>query len=428
MLLFYVYYVLSYLMLPVVCLRLVYKSKEHKGYLKNIKERFSVYNNIQNNKNFIWVHAVSVGETKASETLIQNLVQSYPSFTILLTCTTPTGRDIGKQLFSQYIADNRLIQCYIPYDAPLIVKRFYKYFKPKLGIILESEIWPHLLKYSHLYKIPTILANARMSPKSYKRMSAFQPYIQKILNYINFIACQTQTDADYYSKLGASRIKVMGNLKFDCLPNQEILNRANLYKNIKQQDSKKPVVLLASTREDEEEILIKAWIYTGKKYDLIILPRHMHRLPYILKYLNENKILYILRSELESNLNNNLSADIFSVIIGDTMGEMPFYIELSDIVIMGGSWMPFGGQNILEACMQGKNVLVGEHTYNFLEVTEKAVAMKACFRFSNAADAFNSIENILNNSEYKENSIKFVNSYKGATNRLMNFVNEYIPR
>ncbi len=423
------YRIISYFLLPFILLRLWYKSKQHKGYIQNIGERFGIYDKstFPNNKPYIWVHAVSVGETKACLNLIQELVAQYPSYNILLTNTTPTGRDIAKQILSQFINDRILYQAYIPYDAPLLVKRFFKYFNPKIGIILESEIWPNLLLCARNNNVKLILANARMSPKSYKRMLYVKPYITKILSCFNTIAAQTQIDFDYYKSLGAENIVLMGNLKFDCLPvgvSEEKTKCFTAHPEYKLFTTQKSVALLASTREGEEEILIQAWLDADKPCNLIILPRHLHRLHNIKQYLQSKEIAYTLRTDLEKVFSNeNIK---YEVILGDTMGEMPFYIELSDIVIMGGSWLPFGGQNILEPAIQGRVVLVGEHTYNFLEATNRAIEMHACFRFTHPVDAFHNLDEILHNkAQLGINAKKFVEAYQGATKKLMDIIKQH---
>jgi 3-deoxy-D-manno-octulosonic-acid transferase len=424
------YKIISYLLLPFILLRLCYKSKQHKGYLQNIDERFGIYTQekLPKNKPYIWVHAVSVGETKACQTLIQELVLTYPNHNILLTNTTPTGRDIANQIFSEFIQDKRLYQSYLPYDAPLLVSSFLNYVKPVFGIILESEIWPNLLLEAKKKNIKLVLANARMSPKSYKRMSYFKSHVTKLLSCFDIIAAQTQVDFDYYKELGAKNLALMGNLKFDCLPSKSFVEKANYFKNHDSSvlfSNSKQIALLASTREGEEETLIQAWLNAEKPCNLIVLPRHLHRLQDIKKYLQEKEINYTLRTDLEKVFSNNEKHD-HEIILGDTMGEMPFYIELCDIVVMGGSWLPFGGQNILEPAMQGRVVLVGEHTYNFLEATKKAVEMQACFRFSSPNDAFKNMNEILQNSKQLEaNALRFVETYQGATKNLMNIIKKY---
>ncbi len=415
--LYFLYYIFSYLALPIVLIRLLIKGKKNKNYLLNIKERLAIYSSENNNaKKYMWIHAVSVGEIKSIENLIHLIAHNYPNVIILLTCSTPTGRDIGGNLFEQYIKNNKLQQIYLPYDCPYLVKKFFKHFKPKISIIIESELWPHLLKYAKYSNIPIILANARLSPKSYSRMLYFKSSINKMLSSINIILAQSQVDADYFIKIGAKNVEVMGNLKFDNPPNKNNIEAAKKY--IK---SNKKIVLAASTRDGEEKLILDAWI-VDKKYNLIIVPRHLHRIIEIQEYLQQLNISYIMRSELNNSGNKNLFT-AYSIILGDSIGEMPFYIELADIVMMGGSWLKFGGQNLLEPCMQNKLVLIGPHTDNFLDISNNAVKMGAAFKFDDVKQAFEKIDEILTqaaNSNYNRNKpLDFISSYQGASIKVI---------
>ncbi len=429
-----IYRILAYIALPILLLRLLFKSRHNISYRQNILERLACYKiKDQSKHNYIWVHAVSVGETKASEPLILALLNAYPQHTILFTNTTPTGRDIAAQMFSNFISENRLQQAYLPFDAGLLIHAFYRYFKPFFGVVLESEIWPNLLHMAHKKKIPLFLVNGRLSPRSYRRMHRYKKWIKPLFNGFKMIGAQSESDYQQYLNLGIKHVELTGNIKFDCLPNGKLVHKGLQIKNsIKKND--KPCILLASSREGEEDNILQAWLKQDKPCRLIILPRHLQRLDEIELLLKKYNIKYIFNADMLGQTSENLKKINYDIILGDSMGEMPYYLELCDMVMMGGSWLPFGSHNLLEPFMQGKHVLLGQHIYNFKEISQKAIYMKAAMQFESAENAFNYINNLNNlNSEdktalyieCKQYTNFFIASYKGATNKTMDIIEKY---
>jgi 3-deoxy-D-manno-octulosonic-acid transferase len=445
---FILYQILMYVFLPFALLRLLFKSKKHIGYRKNILERLAYYKfntslkkyaSKPHNFKYIWVHGVSVGETKASQPLIEALLNKYPKHIILFTNTTPTGREAASKLFANFILQKRLQNIYLPFDIGLLVNSFYRYFKPMFGILLESEIWPNLLYAAKKHNVPLFLVNGRLSPKSYRRMHAYKKWSVSLFNTFKKIGAQSDIDYTQYTNLGLKHVELTGNIKFDCLPNMNLLHRGQQVKNVLSNlyaSNSKPWILLASSREGEEAYILQAWLSQHKPCRLIILPRHLHRIAeiellfqkYDLTYIYNKTILNdieILNQDKNQSKNQNTEFN-YDIILGDSMGEMSYYIELSDIVMMGGSWLPFGSHNLLEPCMQGKYVFLGPHTYNFNEISQKAIVMKAAIQFKKATQAFEYLKNMqISEQTYKnikKDAYFFVSTYQGATLKTINMI------
>src|SRR5258706_6974939 len=243
------YTLLLYALLPQALAHLLWRALRQPAYLEHIPERFGRYN-VHVRQPLIWVHAVSVGETRASEPLIDALQREYPQHHILLTHMTPTGRETGESLFG-----DRVLRCYRPYDFPFAVARFIDHFKPACGILLETEIWPNLIHASCARGMPTYLVNARLSEKSFHKYRRFGALAAACLGELSGIAAQGQRDAERLKALGAAAVHATGNLKFDIIPDP-----ARIATGVAWRDGfrrSRPVLLAASTRDGEEELLLQ---------------------------------------------------------------------------------------------------------------------------------------------------------------------------
>ncbi|MEN9930914.1 MAG: hypothetical protein RL604_1161 [Pseudomonadota bacterium] len=413
-----------YLALPLALGRLLWKGRLQQGYREHINERLGMSWPISGAVPRIWVHAVSVGETRAAAPLIEALIQSGEK--ILLTHMTPTGRDTGRELFANHIASGQLVQSYLPYDIHWAVNSFYRYFSIKVGLIMETEVWPSLILSARQKSLPVILINARLSERSARRVNRFSNFAQLIYQSFTKILAQTNLDAKRYESLGLSNVIVTGNLKFDVTPNlQQIEHALALKKKLNHQVQ---IVCAASTRDGEESLIIEAWQTFLKTKEnpndfcLFIVPRHPQRFDDVFVQL-QSSFPKVLR---RSNLGDQEFIDAIDqgvVILGNSMGEMSFYYALSDIVIMGGSLLPLGGQNFIEACALSRPIILGEHTFNFQQASTDVIESRAAIRISGVADLVKAVDLLLTNHQVKEdmstNALDFANQHTGATKKIV---------
>ncbi len=418
------YQFIWYLALPLALGRLLWKGRLQQRYLEHINERLGMSWPISAATPRIWVHAVSVGETRAAAPLIDTLIQGGEK--ILLTHMTPTGRDAARQLFAEHIASGQLVQSYLPYDIHWAVNSFYRYFSIKIGLIMETEVWPRLILSARQKSLPVILINARLSERSARRASQLSNFAQLIYQSFTKILAQTNLDAKRYNSLGLSNVLVTGNLKFDFMPNSEQVEHALALK--KKLTHQVQIVCAASTRDGEESLIIEAWQKLLKikenpnDFCLFIVPRHPQRFDDVFTQLQSNFPKVLRRS----NLSDQEFVEIINhggVMLGDSMGEMSFYYALSDIVIMGGSLLPLGGQNFIEACALGRPIILGEHTFNFQQASADVVDSRAAIRITDVSDLVKAMDLLLSSHQAKEemstNALDFANQHTGATKKIV---------
>lgn len=411
------YTLLLYLLLPYILFHLLWRSRRQPEYLRHIGERFGFYCN-KPAAPLIWLHAVSVGETRAAVPLVAQLQARYPEHRILLTHMTPTGRETGRQLFGDHV-----LQCYLPYDFPFAAKRFLRHFKPEIGLLMETEIWFNLVQVCKKARVPLLLVNARMSEKSARKYGRFKTLSRESLQALSTIAAQTEADARRLIELGAPSVKITGNLKFDVAVPQSAIN---LGKNLREQFGvERPVFLAASTREGEEVLIMEAFAKTGiPNLLIVIVPRHPQRFDQVADMLAQRGIRFQRRSE-----DRPVSPEI-QVVLGDSMGEMFAYYAACDIAFIGGSLLPLGGQNLIEAAAMGKPVLIGPHTFNFAEVSELAIQAGAAQRMANAEELTLTVEDLLKAPEkikvMSAAALAFAGRHRGATERLMAIIQEVL--
>ena len=421
-----------HLLLPVVLLRLYLKGRAQRGYRQNILERLGCYKKKVSSNKLVWVHAVSVGETRASAPLVQALLSD--GYQVLLTHMTPTGRQTGSEIFSKAIAAGQLQQAYLPYDVSWAVGAFLRKFKPTLGLVMETEIWPVLLRTAVKAHVPLLLVNARLSERSARKTLKFGSIAKDIYQSFNQILAQTSIDAKRYESLGFNRVTVTGNLKFDVAPNFSQIDEAvNLRKNL---SAEMQIVCAASTRDGEEEIVIAAWASLMKAHSdlaktarLIIVPRHPQRFDEVHQLLQSNASLVARKSQLADELSFADALNKNAIILGDSMGEMSFYYALSDLVVMGGSLLPLGGQNFIEACSLGCPAILGEHTFNFQQASQDVIDAHAAIRVANVDELSKAMALLLSDKQLREkmsaNAIDFSGQHMGATGKIMDVVHQY---
>ncbi len=404
------YTLLLYALLPAVLLRLAWRARRQPAYLKQIPERFGFYRQ-KAARPLIWLHAVSVGETRAAVPLIKALQNRYPGHQILLTHMTPTGRETGEALFG---AD--VLRCYLPYDYPGAVARFLGHFKPQIGVLMETEIWANLIHGCTQRQIPIYLVNARLSEKSFARYRRFAELTRASLGGLSAIAAQTGDDAARFAALGAANVTVAGNIKFDIEPPVAQLTLGNTWRA--GYGEARPVLLAASTRDGEEEMLLDVLDQISVPSLLtVIVPRHPQRFDEVAALMARRGIRFQFRSDDAA-----ITAET-RVLLGDSMGEMFAYYAACDIAFIGGSLLPFGGQNLIEACAAGKPVLIGPHTYNFSEAAELAIAASAAIRINDAGELARAVQRLLKDrvmlARMAEAARVFSTAHQGATKRVL---------
>ena len=416
----FLYTVLLWLLLPFIFVRLALRARRQPEYWQHLGERFGFYSPPPSCKwrvggGVIWLHAVSVGETRATVSLVAKLRAAYPEHQILLTHTTPTGRATSEQLYGDSV-----LRVYLPYDYPFAVRRFLCHFKPRLGILMETEIWFNLIHESHAAGVPMLLLNARLSEKSAKGYARVSGLTRSALQKLDAIAAQTPDDASRLTQLGAQDVSLMGNLKFDIAPPPAMLELGNALR--RQFGATRKVLLAASTREGEETLLLDAFQARGGSTLLVIVPRHPQRFNEIADLLGRRGLRYQRRSE-----NRDVSSEI-QVVLGDSMGEMFAYYAAGDLAFIGGSLLPFGGQNLIEACAVGTPVLIGPHTYNFADATRLAIEAGAAVRVGDADELLQVAQKLLDDSgalaEMSKQGTQFVASHQGATDKAMAVISE----
>lgn len=411
------YSCLSYLIQPLVWLRLLWRARKQPEYLQNLGERYGFYRQHAPER-LLWLHVVSVGETRAAEPLIKALLNDYPDHSLLLTHMTPTGRATGGELIAKY--GSRLLQAYLPYDLPDACGRFLDHFKPRLGLLMETELWPNLIASANKRSLPVALVNARLSARSQRGYQRFAPLIRPALDALRAVAAQTPADAERLIAIGAKRVSVFGNIKFDVTPSPEKLQLGAQWR---QALGTRPVWLAASTREGEESFILDAFLGLNRPDLLLVLvPRHPQRFAEVATLVEEHKLGLCRRSE------GSLPTPETRVWLGDSMGEMPAYFALADVALIGGTLLPFGGQNLIEAAACGCPVLVGPHTYNFAQATEDALACDAARRVSDAETAATEANALLNNEvalkTMRDAAIGFSQAHRGATAKTMALIRE----
>lgn len=345
------------------------RARKAPAYLEHWDERFAIDLPARGEGQLIWLHAVSVGETRAAQPLIALLRERYPQARWLITQMTPTGRDTARQLYP--FAEIR----YLPYDRADYMQRFVAAMRPTFGILMETELWPNLMHACRTQQIPLFLCNARLSEKSLRGYRRILPLIRPAMQALTAVAAQSEDDAQRLAQLGACNITVCGNTKYDISPPPAQLA---LGQQFKQRIGDRPVLVCASTREGEEALILDAWrqAEVGRSL-LVIVPRHPERFVAVAHSATEKGFAVQCRSD-----NLPLLPDT-QVWIGDSMGELFAYYAAADVAFIGGSLLDFGSQNLIEPACLGIPILIGPSTYNFSDAAENAIRAGIAIRVHN---------------------------------------------
>jgi 3-deoxy-D-manno-octulosonic-acid transferase len=405
-------------LLPWAVVHLLWRARRQPEYLRHWDERFARYGTAPTAAMpTIWLHAVSVGETRAAQPLVAALRESYPDHRILFTHMTPTGRATSEALFG-----DRVERIYLPYDTPWAMRRFLRQFRPRLGLIMETELWPNLVAACREESVPLLLVNARLSDRSARRYEKFAALTREALASLTAIGAQSNDDAGRLEALGARQITVTGNLKFDiAVPAQQF----ELGAELRQLHGDRKTWLAASTREGEEALILDAWrrhgsggaLHDAGKALLVIVPRHPQRFGDVALLARERGFRVQLRSE------NAMVASDTEVLIGDSMGEMFAYYASADLAFIGGSLLDFGSQNLIEAAACGTPILIGPSTRNFADAARAAVSCGAARTIVDADDLVRQVQELLADDALLQTmgsaGLRFAEHHRGATARTM---------
>jgi len=316
-----------------------------------------------------------------------------------------------------------VIQAYLPYDTLMMTQRFCAHFRPQLGVLMETEVWPCLIDACRRAAIPITLVNARLSDRSLRRAQRFAGLLGAAARKLDRVAAQTEADANRLRAMGVHSVTVTGSLKFDIDPPAERMAQGRDWRS---RWGNRPVLLCASTREGEERLLLDAMVNTSlpENFLVLIVPRHPQRFDEVANLIEERGFRWIRRSAWHSE---DLSSEV-NVVLGDSMGEMFAYYAASDIAFIGGSLLPLGGQNLVEALSCGKPAIVGPHTFNFAQITEDAIEFGVAVRINDADDLFTHLSEWLDDTsglhDTSARASQFTQLHRGATEKTLRLLSE----
>ena len=418
----WLYAVFMRLAQPLLRRKLHKRAQAEPLYGQFIEERFGHYSQ-SSHQDWIWIHAVSLGETRTAAILLQGLRQALPGMKLLLTNGTATGREEGRKL----LQDGDL-QVWQPWDSPEVLDRFFSAFKPKLGLLLETEVWPLLVQGAQVHGVPLMLVNARMSDKSMLKAQRWPSLMQPAYAGLSAVCAQAQDDAIRLKALGAKVQGIFGNLKFDAKPDAVQLALGQSWRQL----LTAPVVMLASSREGEESAWLAAWqTFILQRSDVhvhwLIVPRHPQRVAEVESLLLSGGLRVSRRSTWGQEGPTHPTP---VVLLGDSLGEMALYYSLSDVALLGGSFEKLGGQNLIEAAACACPIVMGPHTFNFAEASEAAQASGAAQRASDMAEAVRlAVETVQSKQAQQMRSnhaVQFAQQHGGATERTVLAVRELL--
>jgi 3-deoxy-D-manno-octulosonic-acid transferase len=418
------YTLLFHLGLPFLLLRLWLRSHKAPAYGQRVGERFALgLPPLQ--PGGLWVHAVSVGESIAAAPMIRELLQRYPQLPLTVTCMTPTGSERIRALFAD---EPRVQHCYLPYDLPWAAARFLDRLRPRLAVIMETELWPNFIHQCARRSIPVVLANARLSERSARGYARFAGLTRPMLGEMSWIAVQSEAEAERFRRLGAlpERVQVTGSIKFDLSIEPALLDRATELRRQWQLETR-PVWIAASTHDGEDAILLDAHRQLLARHPtalLILVPRHPERFDAVFELCRQQPLQTVRRSA-DAAVDGQTQ-----VLLGDTMGELLFLYALADIAFVGGSLVPNGGHNLLEPAALGKPVLSGTHLFNFLEIAALLRTAGALLEVDDAGAVVQAVERLIEHPDQARRMSAagqtVIQANQGALERLLQGVTRLV--
>lgn len=416
------YTLLLRLLLPLALVRLLWRSLRAPAYRRRIGERLALQGSLPGPAE-VWVHAVSVGEVQAAAPLIRHLLARDPPQRVLVTTTTPTGAARVADLFGETV-----IHRYTPFDLPGMVERFLERVRPRLILVMETEIWPNTLAQAERSGIPVVLANARLSARSARGYGRLQPLTRQTLNRFDRIAAQAQADARRFRELGAEprRVEVTGSIKYDQQPPASLQEQSEV---LRRTWGGRPVWVAASTHEGEEEPVLEAHRRVRSQVPdalLVLVPRHPERFDRAADLVTRAGFGLVRRST------RTPCGPETAVLIGDTMGELPVFLAAADAAFIGGSLVPVGGHNPLEASAVGVPVATGPQVFNFAAIVDLLVTEEAAVMVQDPAGLAALMSRWLRDAAERarigENGRRVVEQNRGALGRLIDLIEPRLRR
>ena len=418
-----IYTAVLYLILPLVLIRFCCRAVRNNRYFERFPQRFGFQLGIRppvtteqgSSSTRFWIHAVSVGEVNAVVPLVQYLKTAYADCYIIITTMTPTGFDRVWKIFSDNVE-----HCYLPYDYPGSVKRFLDCAAPSLALVMETEIWPNYISACARRNIPMIYTNVRLSEKSFRGYNRLRWLFEPLLKSVSDFAVQSDMDAARLKKLGAEdgSVHITGSMKFEVDMPASLFEAAESVRLQLGRD--RPVWVAGSTHEQEEVQILEAFIEIRKNYPdilLVLVPRHPERFTTVFRLCKRFGLSTILQSQTTTDVSEQTE-----VFLGDTMGQLSLLICASDVAYIGGSLVPTGGHNILEACAAGIAVLFGPYMFNFQEISDQVLSRGAGLQVMNSSELSQTMQKLINDpvlrDQYGSEGKRFVEDNRGALEKV----------
>ena len=420
------YTLLFHVALPLILLRLAWRAWRAPAYARRVGERFAL-GLAPLQPDGIWLHAVSVGESIAAAPLVRELLARYPQLPITITCMTPTGSERIRALFPAEQYAGRIQHCYLPYDLPWTAARFLRQLRPRLAVIMETELWPNFIAACERRAIPVVLANARLSERSARGYARFARLTAPMLARLQLIAVQSAAEAQRFLQLGArpEAVQVTGSIKFDLQVDAQLLARATA---CRADWGARPVWIAASTHAGEDEIALAAHRQLLARWPqalLILVPRHPERFNSVYELCQRQGFATCRRSAGAQPQATD------ALLLGDTMGELLFLYALADVALVGGSLVANGGHNLLEPAALGKPVLSGPHLFNFQEISSQLREAGALREVQDADSLAREVAQLWQNRDdwqaMSEAGLAVLRRNQGALARLLGGIQRLLP-
>ncbi len=418
------YSAIFYLLLPLIVARMLWRSRLAPDYRRRLGERFGFFHlppQWQDERPWLWLHSVSVGETLAAAPLVEELLARYPGYKLLVTTTTPTGSAQVNQLFG-----DRVFHVYAPWDLPGATARFCRRLSPQLLILMETELWPNTLHYCVANGGRVLLANARLSERSARGYQRFAALTRQMLDNLDRVACQADADGERFVALGLprDRLEITGSIKFDLELNDDLRQAAAALRQDWQADDRL-VLVAASTHPGEEQLILDALQLLLTEFPdllLVLVPRHPERFDSVAGYCAERGLATLRRSAGESPEREH------QVLLGDTMGELLLLLSTARLALVGGSLVPHGGHNMLEAAAWGVPVITGPYVFNFSEISGLMVTEGAMECLQDSAQLATALRLLLGDGQRLDAmgraGLEVVRANRGARHRLLGLIEE----
>lgn len=417
------YSLLLYLAVPVIAVRLWLRSRKAPAYAKRIAERFAI-NLPEFTQGGIWLHAVSVGESIAAAPVVKALQQLYPDLPITVTCMTPTGSERIQSLFGDSVQ-----HCYLPYDLPICSRQFFKRLKPRLAIVMETELWPNHINQCARLNVPVLLANGRLSARSARGYGRFPKLVAPMLKQLSVLAVQTHTEAQRFIDLGArpEAVTVTGSIKYDLRVDAALPEQAQALRE-QWHASQRPIWIAASTHEGEDALILAAHQQLLAQFPtalLILVPRHPERFETVYNLCVQQGLQVQRRSTQAA-----VSAE-HQILLGDTMGELLSLYALADVALVAGSLIEHGGHNMLEPIALAKPTLTGPHYFNFLEIAEQLLEAGGLREVADTHALTHAVAELWRNPEQAQTMCaaaqQVLQRNQGALQRLLDSIEAQLP-